>query len=83
MTSSTVVAKQDSGPARPALDDPGRTALRAAIRAEIARARPRPVAVRTLELLAEAATAPEGAGPGIRVLDRHGAVRLRGGPPSP
>ena len=78
MTSSTVVAKQDSGPARPALDDPGRTALRAVIRAEIARARPRPVAVRTLELLAEAATAPEGAGPGIRVLDRHGAVRLRG-----
>jgi endonuclease YncB( thermonuclease family) len=78
MTSSTVVAKQEAGPARPALDDPGRTALRAAIRAEIARARPRPVAVRTLELLAEAATVPDAAGNGLRVLDRHGAVRLRG-----
>ncbi|GJE53230.1 hypothetical protein GOFOIKOB_6306 [Methylobacterium tardum] len=78
MTSSTVVAKQEVGPARPALDDPGRTALRAAIRAEIARARPRPVAVRTLELLAEAATVPDAAGNGLRVLDRHGAVRLRG-----
>jgi endonuclease YncB( thermonuclease family) len=78
MTSSTVVAKQDEEPARPALDDPGRAALRAAIRAEIVRARPRPVAVRTLELLAEAATAPEAAGTGIRVLDRHGAVRRRG-----
>ncbi|MCJ2051643.1 thermonuclease family protein [Methylobacterium sp. J-070] len=78
MTSSTVLAKQDAGPVRPALDDPGRTALRAAIRAEIARARPRPVAVRTLELLAEAAAAPDADGSGIRILDRHGAGRLRG-----
>lgn len=78
MTSSTVAAKQEAGPARPALDDPGRVALRAAIRAAIARARPRPVAVRTLELLAEAATMPDAAGDGVRVLDRHGAVRLRG-----
>ncbi|MGH1587423.1 thermonuclease family protein [Methylobacterium phyllosphaerae] len=76
MTSSTVVAKQESEPARPALDDPGRAALRAAIRSEIAQARPRPVAVRTLELLAEAATVPDAAG--FRVLDRHGAVRMRG-----
>ncbi|MBP1181192.1 thermonuclease family protein [Methylobacterium sp. PvR107] len=83
MTSSTVVAQQEAGPARPALDDPGRAALRAAIRAEIARARPRPVAVRTLELLAEAATQPDAAGTGLRVLDRHGAVRLRGGTSEP
>ncbi len=55
MTSSMVVGKQAAEPARPALDGPGRLALREAIRAEIARARPRPVAVRTLELLAEAA----------------------------
>ena len=84
MTSSTVAAKQDAGSAHPARDDPGRTALRDAIRAEIARARPRPVAVRTLELLAEAATAPgEGAGSGIQVLDRHGALRLRDGTSEP
>jgi endonuclease YncB( thermonuclease family) len=83
MTSSTVVAQQEAGPARPALDDPGRAALRAAIRAEIARARPRPVAVRTLELQAEAATLPDAAGTGLRVLDRHGAVRLRGGTSEP
>lgn len=78
MTSSTVVAKQAAEPARPALDDPGRAALREAIRDEIARARPRPVAVRTLELLAEAAVAPDANGSGLRVVDRHGAVRLRG-----
>jgi endonuclease YncB( thermonuclease family) len=77
MTSSTVAAKQDAGPARPALDDPGRTALRAAIQAEIARARPRPVAVRTLELLAQAATLPDPDGTGIRIVDRSGTVRLR------
>ncbi|AWV15880.1 nuclease [Methylobacterium sp. XJLW] len=77
MTSSMVVGKQAAEPARPALDGPGRLALREAIRAEIARARPRPVAVRTLELLAEAACTPDEAGTGLRVLDRHGAVRLR------
>lgn len=77
MTSSTVVAEQESGPARPVLEDPGRAALREAIRAEIARARPRPVAVRTLELLAEAAVMPDEAGTGFRVLDRHGLPRLR------
>ena len=37
-----------------------------------------PVAVRTLELLAEAAAAPDADGSGIRILDRHGAGRLRG-----
>ncbi|MBL7590220.1 nuclease, partial [Escherichia coli] len=41
------------------------------------RARPRPVAVRTLELLAEAACAPDEGGTGLRVLDRQGAVRRR------
>jgi endonuclease YncB( thermonuclease family) len=75
MTSSTV-AKQEGEAARPALDDAGRAALRAAIRAEIARARPRPVALRTLELLAEAATV-QGAD-GFRIVDRHGSVRKRG-----
>lgn len=77
MTSSIGVGQQEAEPARPAIDDPGRRALRAAIRAEIARAHPRPVAVRTLELLAEAACVPDEAGTGIRVLDRHGAVRHR------
>ena len=77
MTSSTLVEQQEAEPARPALDDPSRHALRAAIREEIARARPRPVAVRTLELLAEAACIPDEAGTGIRVLDRQGAVRRR------
>ncbi|MBY0395420.1 MAG: nuclease, partial [Thermoleophilia bacterium] len=77
MTSSTVVEKQEAEPARPVLDSPGRLALRETIRAEIARARPRPVAVRTLELLAEAACAPDEGGTGLRVLDRQGAVRRR------
>ena len=62
--------------ARPALDGPGRAALRDRIRAELARARPRPVAVRTLELLAEAAVDPCAGEPGYRILDRHGAPRL-------
>ena len=83
MTSSTLVEQQEAEPARPALDDPSRHALRAAIREEIARARPRPVAVRTLELLAEAACIPDEAGTGIRVLDRQGAVRHRDGSDAP
>ena len=77
MTSSTVLGNQEVEPGRPALDSPGRLALRAAIRAEIARARPRPVSVRTLELLAEAACTPESDGAGPRVLDRQGNLRLR------
>ncbi|WP_342108587.1 nuclease [Methylobacterium sp. SI9] len=77
MTSSTSVGQQEAEPSRPALDDPGRHALRAAIRDVLAQARPRPVAVRTLELLAEAACVPDAGGTGIRVLDRQGAVRLR------
>ena len=83
MTSSTVEAEQEAGPARPALDDSGRVALREAIRAEIARARPRPVALRTLELLAEAATVPGDDGLGLRVIDRHGVPRLRSGTTEP
>ncbi|MGU3339785.1 thermonuclease family protein [Methylobacterium mesophilicum] len=81
MTSSTVVAEQESRPARPALDDPERAALREAIRAAIARARPRPVAVRTLGLMAEAAIVRGDAG--YRVLDRHGVVRTRPGTGEP
>lgn len=77
MTSSTVMEKQEAEPARPVLDSPDRLALRETVRAEIARARPRPVAVRTLELLAEAACAPDEAGTGLRVVDRQGAVRRR------
>ncbi len=83
MTSSTVVEQQETEPARPVLDSPGRLALRETIRAEIARARPRPVAVRTLELLAEAACAPDESGTGLRVLDRHGAARRREGTSEP
>ncbi|MHC2104047.1 thermonuclease family protein [Methylobacterium sp. CM6246] len=81
MTSSTVVAEQESRPARPALDDPERAALREAIQAAIARARPRPVAVRTLGLMAEAAIVRGDAG--YRVLDRHGVVRTRPGTGEP
>lgn len=81
MTSSTVAAEQESGPVRPALDDPERAGLRVAIRSEIARARPRPVAVRTLELLAEAALVPGEAG--CRVLDRNGVPRTRPGTSEP
>ncbi|MCJ2055894.1 nuclease [Methylobacterium sp. J-048] len=81
MTSSTVVAEQEAAPARPALDDPERAALREAIRTAIARARPRPVSVRTLELMAEAAIVPGAYG--YRVLDRHGVPRLRPGASEP
>ncbi|MCJ2125500.1 thermonuclease family protein [Methylobacterium sp. J-077] len=81
MTSSTVAAEQGAGPARPALDDPERAALREAIRAAIARARPRPVAVRTLELMAEAAIVSGAYG--YRVLDRHGVLRMRSGTSEP
>ena len=80
MTSSTV-AEQEAAPARPALDDPERAALREAIRTTIARARPRPVSVRTLELMAAAAIVPGAYG--YRVLDRHGVPRLRPGTSEP
>lgn len=83
MTSSTVVAKQEAEPARPALDSPDRLVLREAIRAEIARARPRPVAFRTLELLAEAVCVPDETGTGLHVLDRQGTVRRRDGTSEP
>jgi endonuclease YncB( thermonuclease family) len=80
MTSSTAVLEPDAPPtARPALDAPDRAPLREKVRAEIARARPRPVAQRTLELLAEAALEPCADGPGYRVVDRHGIARERTG----
>ena len=81
MTSSTAVTEQEAGPARPALDDPERAGLREALRTAIARARPRPVAVRTLELMAEAAIVSGAYG--YRVLDRHGVVRTRPGTAQP
>ena len=81
MTSSMVAAEQEAAPARPVLDDPERAALREAIRAALARVRPRPVAVRTLELMAEAAIVPGAYG--YRVLDRHGVPRLRLGTAEP
>ena len=87
MTATAVLDDRAAASARPALDGPERAALRDGIRAELARARPRPVAVRTLELLAEAAVEPCAMAPGYRILDRHGAPRLHepagGGGPAP
>ncbi|WP_336488650.1 nuclease [Methylobacterium nigriterrae] len=54
-----------------------RERLRARIRAAIEERGPRPVALRTLQLLAEAATEPLAEEPGYRVVDRNGAPRLR------
>ncbi|MGU3536479.1 nuclease [Methylobacterium sp. A54F] len=56
---------------------PERQRLRALIQAEIAGRRPRPVALRTLGLIAEAALEPTEAEPGYRVVDRDGAPRHR------
>ncbi|WP_246696613.1 thermonuclease family protein [Methylobacterium planeticum] len=61
-----------------------RERLREQIRAEIARRRPRGVALRTLQLLAEAASEPVADAPNYRIIDRTGAPRLRqpdSGPP--
>lgn len=82
MTASTAVLDRDAAqPARSALDGPDRVPLRETIRAAVVRARPRPVAQRTLELLAEAALEPTVDGPGYRIVDRHGAPRERAGAP--
>ncbi len=62
---------------RPVLDGAERAALQTQIRAEIERRRPRPVALRTLELLVSAAVEPAEAPPGYRVIDRHGLPRVR------
>ncbi|MDP4026716.1 nuclease [Methylobacterium sp. NEAU 140] len=78
MTASTAVAEPGAEEGtRPALDAPGRAPLRETIRSELALARPRPVAARTLELMALAALEPDAAPPGYRVVDRRGAPRLR------
>jgi len=76
MTSSIEVAEQEARPEHPQLDGPDRTALVAALRTEIEKARPFPVAERTLTLIAQAALEPQDAPPGYRVIDRHGAPRL-------
>ncbi|AWN35302.1 nuclease [Methylobacterium radiodurans] len=62
---------------RPVLDGAERAGLQAQIRTEIERRRPRPVALRTLELLVSAAVEPLGEQPGYRVIDRHGLPRTR------
>ncbi len=76
MTSSIVVAEQEARPEHPQLDGPDRTALVAALRTEIEKARPFSRAERTLTLIAQAALEPQDAPPGYRVIDRHGAPRL-------
>ncbi|GJD34488.1 thermonuclease family protein [Methylobacterium aerolatum] len=75
MTSSTGVAEQEARPAHPQLESPDRAALLATLRTEIAKARPYPVAERTLTLIAQAALEPQAAPPGYRVIDRDGAPR--------
>lgn len=76
MTATGVLDDRAIAGARPLLDGPERASLRDRVRAEVASGRPRPVAVRTLELLAEAAAEPCAAEPGYRILDRHGAPRM-------
>ncbi|WP_375453276.1 thermonuclease family protein [uncultured Methylobacterium sp.] len=68
---------------RPVLGGAERAGLRVQVQAEIARRRPKPVAVRTLELLAEAAVEPSEGPPGYRVVDRHGRPRLHPGSDAP
>ena len=70
-------------PVRPVLGGVERAGLRIQIRAEIERRRPKPVALRTLELLTEAAVDLTEAAPGYRIVDRHGAPRLREGSDAP
>ena len=52
--------------------------IRALILAELDRHRVRPVARRTLALIAEGFVEPAGGVPGYRIVDRAGTVRLRG-----
>jgi len=79
MTSTTLVAEQGARPGHPQHDGPDRTALLDALRAEIRRVRPFPVAERTLTLIAQAALEPQAEAPFYRVIDRNGAPRLHGG----
>lgn len=76
MTSSTAAAEQESAATHPALDAPDRAALLDMLRGEIRKARPHPVAERTLLLILQAAVEPQAAEPGYQVLDRHGLPRL-------
>ncbi|WP_430911393.1 nuclease [Methylobacterium sp. sgz302541] len=57
--------------------DPARARLRDLIRREVAARRPRPIARRTLELLAESAIEPAEGEPPYRVVDRRGEPRSR------
>ncbi|MEA1831181.1 nuclease [Methylobacterium durans] len=66
----------ESASSLPTADE--RARLRARIRAAIEAARPQPVALRTLELLAQAAVEPDASPAGYRIVDpRTGAPRLR------
>lgn len=76
MTASTVAADQEKAAAHPRLDAPERAALSEMVLAEIRKARPHPVAERTLLLILQAALEPQAGAPGYRVLDRNGAPRL-------
>lgn len=76
MTASTVAEDQDKAAAHPRLDAPERAALRETVLAEIRKARPHPVAERTLLLILQGTLEPQAVAPGYRVLDRHGAPRL-------
>ncbi|TXM74651.1 nuclease [Methylobacterium sp. WL12] len=68
---------------RPVLGAPERATLRGEVQAEIARRNPKPVAVRTLQLLAEAAVEPSAEPAGYRVVDRHGRPRRHAGSDAP
>ncbi|GJD55315.1 nuclease [Methylobacterium dankookense] len=89
VTEAASAAETDGAkPARPFLDGIERAGLRDRIRAEIERRRPKPVALRTLELLAVAAVEPVEDEPGYRVIDRLGEPRRHpdeaaGGPGRP
>jgi hypothetical protein len=78
MTSSPAAAEQEALPVHPQLDGADRAALREALLAEIRKARPYPVAERTLTLIAQASLEPQPEPPGYRVVDRHGAPRRHG-----
>ncbi len=76
MTSTTAVAEQEARPEHPLRDGPDRTALLDALRTEVRKARPFPVAERTLTLIAQAALGASDRAPYRRVIDRLGAPRF-------
>ncbi|WP_238179270.1 nuclease [Methylobacterium oxalidis] len=66
----------ETASSQPTADE--RARLRARIRAAVEAARPQPVALRTLELMALAAAEPDASAAGYRIIDpRTGATRLR------